>query len=271
VEGNGLSRRPEISSDARYVTFESEATNLGGTGAFRQIFRKDLQTGAIMLVSANAAGAEANKECGHPSMTPDGRYVSFHTGASNLLPAATGATTQVFRKDLSNGGIVLVSCNSSGEESNAKSRYSTITPNGRYVSFLSWASNLAPAAGGLYEQVFQKDLQTGEVKLVSSSREGWEGNGVVNSYGPSPMSPDGRYVAFGSYATNLVPAASGGLGPIFRKDLISGEVVLVSCNTSGFEANGPSWRPAMTANGRYVTFYSPPTNLVADATGAAHE
>jgi len=271
TEGDDESRRPRMSADGRYVAFESWATNLGGTGANRQTFVKDLTTGAIVMASSDATWAESNRETGHPYITPDGRYVTFHSPASNLVLAASGWDTQVFRKDLTTGAIVLASSDGAGVEADDKSKYSFITPDGRYVSFYSYATNLDVAATGSYMQVFRKDLTTGAVVLASSDAAGVEGNDYCSENGANFMTDDGQYVCFISEATNLDPAATSGDDQVFRKDLTTGAVTLVSKDSAGVEADDWTWRASMTPDGRYAAFYTEATNLGPATTGLSEQ
>jgi WD40 repeat protein len=260
VEGDSTSRRPRITDDGRYVVFESYATNLGGAGVNRHIFVKDLTTGTLVLASSDAAWAEGDAEAGHPYITPDGSYVSFHSSASNLVVAATGSDTQVFRKDLTTGAIVLVSSTLAGVEADDKAKYSYITPDGRYVSFYSEATNLDPAASGVDTQVFRKDLTTGAVTLVSKTTAGVEGDDDCGEWGANYMSNDGQYVCFVSAAINLGPATTGD-EQVFRKDMTGGAVTLISSTSAGVEADGENWRASMTPDAYYYAFYSDANNL----------
>ncbi|MHC4202687.1 MAG: hypothetical protein ACYSU0_22065, partial [Planctomycetota bacterium] len=268
VAGDAESRRPTITSDGRYVVFGSYATNLGGTGAFRQIFVKDMSTGTLTLVSANAWGTEGDAESGHPTISVDnGLYVAFHSQASNLHPAAGGSFTQTFRKNVQTGEISLVSCSAAGVAADEKSKYAAISGDGRYVTFGSWATNLDAAATGANYQIFRKDLDTGAITLVSCDASGAEGNADAAEWGRNHVSDDGRFVGFLSAATNLDPAATSGDEQAFRKDLVTGEIVLVSCNAAGTEADAYAWRIFMTREGRYVSFRSQATNLDGAASG----
>jgi len=262
-EANSLSKRPSVSADGRYVAFQSNATNLGpAVTAWQNIFVKDLDTGEVLLVSANASGTPQNGRGGRPAMTPDGRYVVFNSYATNLGPATSG-DSQVFRKDMQTGEVKLASSDASGNEANDWNQRSSISADGRYVTFHSYATNLGPATSGVFLQVFRKDLETGEVRLVSSDTSGNEANS--DTYAPS-ISADGRYVAFDSDATNLGPATSGAFLQVFRKDLETGEVRLVSSDASGNKGDGDNWRPSISGNGRYVSFPSEATCLVSPAT-----
>ena len=127
---------------------------------------------------------------------------------------------------------------------------------------LSVASNLISGVTG--QQIYRKDLITGEVKLVSCDAAGAQGNNVSQSLA---MSYDGRYVVFYSAATNLVTPATTGQ-QIFRKDLLTGEVKLVSCDASGVPGNSASAYPCISSDGRYVAFVSIATNLIPGVSGA---
>ena len=261
AQGNGNSSFSAISPDGRYVAFTSMATNLmspATTGT--QLFRKDLSTGQTVVVSTSSSGVQGNAVSAYPDLSYDGRYVTFVSGATNLMSPATSGQ-QIFRKDLVTGQVLVVSSTSSGVVGNNSSLYSAISPDGRYVAFSSGASNLvSPATTN--QQVFRKDLSTGQVVLASATSSGTQGNNA--SLFPA-MSDDGQYVAFTSVATNLVSPATTG-PQIFRKNLSTGQVMLVSASAAGVQGNNTSVYPNLTPEGRYVIFISTATNLVTPAT-----
>jgi len=262
VEGNANSFFPVISSDGRYVAFYSQATNLiTPATSGNQVFRKDMLTGEVRLVSADAAGAQGNNFSSYSAISDDGRYVAFYSAATNLVTPAT-AGLQVFRKDLVTGEVKLCSANAAGVYGNGTAAYfPDISSDGRYVAFTSTSTNLVtPATSG--EELFSKDMLTGEVKLASSNAVGAESN--LSNGNPS-YSCDARYVSFASTATNLVTPATTGT-QIFRKDLLSGGIVLVSANAAGTQGNGNCPYSSISADGRYVAFNSDATNLVTPAT-----
>jgi|GEM_PF-1997590 len=265
--GNGDSYSPQLSSDGRYVVFHSSATNLVTGASGTQVYRKDLQTGSIVLVSSGDGSAENQGNGGYSGsvqFTSDGRYVVFRSNATNFVAGASGF--QIYRKDLQTGSIVLVSSTdgSAANQGNSSSGSAQLTPDGRYLVFLSQATNLVMGASGF--QIYRKDLQTGSIVLVSSADGSAANKG--NSYSFSPqITSDGRYVVFRSEATNLVAGASG--YQIYRKDLQSGTLVLVS-STDGSTANrgnGDSHSTQITSDGRYVVFESLATSLVPGASG----
>ncbi|OFW67098.1 MAG: hypothetical protein A2V52_05270 [Actinobacteria bacterium RBG_19FT_COMBO_54_7] len=215
TQGNGgISYIPDISSDGRYVSFTSTSTNLVSPATSgEELFSKDMLTGEAKLASSDAAGAESNLANGYPSYSSDARYVSFASNANNLIPGVIGQ--QIYRKDLLSGAIVLVSADAAGTQgAGGIATYSSISADGRYVGFDSSQTNLvAPATTG--NQVFRKNLATGEILLASANTAGTQANNTAQH--PS-ISPDGRYVAFHSNATNLVAPATTG-NQIFRKEM----------------------------------------------------
>lgn len=269
VEADNTCRRPVISEDGNKVVFDSSATNLGGTGTNRQIFRKDLQTGEVAIVSLSPRDVEADDNTGHPSISTSGRYITFHSSATTLDTGADGSNSQVFRKDMDTGAIVLVSSKADGTAGDGKSRYATVNVDGRYVSFYSLAINLVTPVPTAFNHVYRKDLLTGAVDLVSSNKAGEAGDADSSSYySQNPISADGRYIAFVTKASNHLPAATGVHGQVFRKDMVSGELALISANAFGIEGDNWSWRPSMTPDGCFIIFYSIATNLVSTpATG----
>jgi len=259
-QGDNASFSPVISSDSRYVAFESTATNLVTPATTNlQIFRKDMLTGEVRLVSADSAGVQGDNVSTHTTISSDGRYVAFTSFSTNLVtPTTTGV--QVFRKDLHTNQVELVSADSAGVQGDNASYNPDISCDGRYVAFNSNSTNLVtPATTNL--QIFRKDLLTGEVKLVSADAAGAQGD--INSVFPS-ISQDGRYTAFASVCTNLVPGVTG--QQIYRKDIASGGIMLVSADAAGIQGNGNSMYPSVSADGRYVAFDSLSTNLVIPAT-----
>jgi Tol biopolymer transport system component len=158
--------------------------------------RAQAAPGDVLLASSNAAGVKGNNTGTYARISSDGRYVVFHSAATNLVTPAT-ANIQVFRKDLRTGEIRLVSADGAGLQGNANSMNPDISADGRYVAFQSQATNLVTPATTV-QHVFRRDMVTGEVKLVSADAAGARGN----SFSTIPsMTPDGRYVAF----TNPLP------------------------------------------------------------------
>ena len=266
VQGNGDSVFPSISSDGRYVAFSSSATNLvvpdmNGT---QDIFVRDRQTGQTSLVSLASSGAQGNGFSLHPCISGDGRYVAFDSIASNLVPGETLGVSDVFVRDVQSGQTIRASVTSAGAEANAPSVFPSISADGGHVAFRSYATNLTLIPDtNIHSDVFVHDLQTGQTSCVSVQPGGSTGD-LGSSF--SSISADGRFVAFTSFATNLVAGDANGCSDIFVRDRRTGETSRVSIDSAGAEADGSNDAPSISADGRMVAFSSLATDLVAGDT-----
>ena len=272
-QGNNDSTSPVLSSDGRYLAFQSTATNLvaGDTNATLDVFVKDLQTGMTLRDSTDNFGNQSNSGSSAPALSADGSYVAFTSTASNLVANDANSYLDVFGKDLPSGAVTLFSNRDPSIQSalfgNGSSDVAkqSINADGRYVAFQSNASNLVTGDTNAASDVFIEDLLTGSIILASANSSGIEGNN--SSFNPA-ISADGRYLAFESLAGNLVAGDSNGSSDVFVKDLQTGVVGRASTSTSGTEGNSDSYGPALSADGRHVAFYSYSTNLVPGDTNA---
>jgi Tol biopolymer transport system component len=262
-ESEGYAAFPSISDDGRFVAFDSDAGDLvpGDTNRMNDIFVHDRLTGRTELVSMAEDGREANGPVYLARISSSGRFVMFQSGANNLVPGDSGMASDVFVRDLEAGTLERVTLTSDGQEANSLSFPGQITPDGRYVAFESFASNLAPGDGNQKSDVFVRDRVTGTTERVSLRADGKERIG--DSYSPS-ISDDGRFVAY----VALV-GTQGEDNPefidemqIFWHDRESGEVRLVSVSSDGRRGNGLSNQPQISGDGRTVAFVSQSQNLV---------
>lgn len=145
----------------------------------------------------------------------------------------------------------------------------SVSSDGRYTVFVSDAANLVANDTNNARDVFMYDNQTGVVRRLSVSQQGQEANGASNN---PAISADGRYVAFSSDASNLIFGDTNGFSDIFVVDAVTGTVTRESVATGGAQANGDSFHPSLSSDGRYVVFESNATNLVSPATapGVTH-
>ncbi len=203
VEGDTGSSSPSVSADGRYVVFESAASNLvaGDTNSASDVFVHDTSSGVTTRVSINSAGVEGNGSSLEPSVSTDGRYVAFHSLASNLVAGDTNDRADVFVHDTSSDATTRVSVNGAGVEGNTTSSGASVSADGRYVAFASVASNLVAGDTNGVSDVFVHDTTSGDTIRVSVHTDGVEGN---NTSSGASVSADGRYVAFDSFASNLV-------------------------------------------------------------------
>jgi Tol biopolymer transport system component len=250
-----------ISADGRFVSFWSHARNLvpGDTNFFQDSFVRDRQSGSTERVSVGSGGAQGNGGSEGSSLSADGRFVAFDSGADTLVPGDTNGDGDIFVRDRGNGTTELVSVNSAGIQGNGGSGYPWLSADGRFVAFVSSATNLDPLDTNADFDVFVRDLQAGVTQLASVSTAGAAGNGVSDQ--PS-ISSDGRRVQFESSATNLVPGDTNATYDVFVRDLADRTTKRVSVSSNGREANAFSYGIAISGNGRYAAFWSGATNLV---------
>jgi Tol biopolymer transport system component len=261
AEANGSSTTPSISADGRFIAFQSDASNLvgGDTNGHTDIFIRDRKLGKTRRVSVSSADIEGNADSTYPSISADGRFVAFQSSASNLIGTDTNAHADIFVRDRRTGTTRRVSVSSAGVEGNADSHLASISASGRFVAFDSGASNLVGGDLNAVSDVFVRDREAGKTKRVSVSSAGIQGNG--GSDHPS-ISADGRLVAFDSGASNLVGSDLNAAYDVFVRDRETGKTKRVSVSTEGTEGDAGSYWPAISADGRFVTFYADASNLV---------
>ncbi|MFO7697047.1 MAG: hypothetical protein R6X16_07810 [Anaerolineae bacterium] len=270
-QGDGNSQSPSVSSDGRYVAFQSEAYNLvpddTGTG-YTQIYVRDRVAETTTIVSVHSDGTHANGRSYGPDISHDGRYVAYESYATNLVDGDTNGAADIFVHELATGETRRVSLSSTGAEANANSSTARISYDGHFVVFTSSASNLVTGDTNGVADVFLHDLVTQETQRVSLSSEGIEGDG--QSTAPA-ISADGRYVSFMTMARNLVPGVVSTTYQVYLRDLQAGETRCISCTLEGLPGNGFSAAPALSGDGRVAAFHSLATNLVAGDTNATYD
>ncbi|WP_198680744.1 TolB family protein [Lentzea terrae] len=193
-----------------------------------------------------------------PVISADGRYVAFPSLASNLVPGDRNGVSDVFVKDLRTGLVRSASRGGDGPSFDPPA----LSADGRFVAFVSSATNLVAGDTNGADDVFVTDMRTGRVERVSG------GNGPA--FGSPVLSADGRYVAFRSEASTLVEGDTNGVADVFLTDRVSGVVTRISTSASGAEGDKVVHHGlAMSADGRLVVFPSAATNLVPDDTNGS--
>jgi hypothetical protein len=258
-----------ISADGRFVAFTSAADDLvpNDTNATQDIFVRDRQLGTTERVSVASNGAQGTSGGDSvPSISADGNLVAFGSFSDNLVAGDTNGTWDVFVRDRQMGTTERVSVDSNGVEANDISYGPAISADGRFVAFPSKATNLVLGDANGKCDVFVHDRQTGATERVSVATGGAEGDDhsglEVNEQTGIAISGDGRYVAFGSTATNLVAGDTNQLVDVFVHDRATGVTERVSVGPGGVEANERSSAPSLDDSGRFVGMYSYASNFV---------
>jgi len=304
--GGGDAFRPWMSANGRFVAFDSSADNILGKNpdgttrdgnGIRDVFVYDRVTGAYTRISVDSAGTEAvgpncPATCGNqrPTISANGRHVAWWSDSTNLVANDTNGHTDAFVRDRDTDGdgiydeagavsTTRVSVAANGTQGNNDSKRPVVSRDGRFVAFESYATNLVGTASGLpvvgqfndsngANDVFLYELASGTTTLVSTTPSRTAGNG--DSDRPS-ISGDGRWVAFNSTASNLVSGDTNAKYDVFVRDMSTGETKRESVDVNGVQANNGSLSPAISADGRWVSFDSNASNLIASPDGAVHD
>ena len=271
---------PVFSGDGRYLAFTSDADDLvqGDTNDRRDVFVHDTQTGVTTRVSVPNPSAfpppvgatEANDNSASPSISADGRYVAFHSTATNLLGTAgdTNDRADVFVHDRTAGTTSRVSVASDGSQADNASQNAAISADGNLVAFRTLASNLVPSDTNTSEDVVVHNRTDGTTSRVSVASGGVQASGASDN--PS-ISADGGTVAFRSTAPDLVGGDTNGQPDIFQHHRATGTTARVSVASDGTQATGSSLRTSISGDGRYVAFDSLAPNLVPVDTNAVQD
>lgn len=268
--GNGTSSMPSVSGDGRFVAFASRASNLGprDENDATDVYVRDMATGAMEIVSKPDVGA-SNGESGNTDCTgfncvegldisSDGRYVTYASGASNLVSGDSNGRIDVFVYDRTTAQTSRVSVSSSGEQGDYHSGIPSISDDGQRIVFTSSAITLAPMPDDMIGHgfnVFLHEVATGETELISYRPEddyslNWGGNDAT-------ISGDGRFIAFSSDVDYTQDEEPGYDNDVFVYEIATEHFERVSIGESGAEAeDGTSnWEPpVLSQDGRFVAF-----------------
>jgi hypothetical protein len=281
--GSGDSLAPIISSNGRYVLFASSANNLTLNSSANlvpptmppvmNIYLRDRQQQTTTLVSVSLDGNGAGNGDSIPAgISTNGQFALFESAANNLVAGDTNGVNDVFIRDLLASVTTLVSVSTNGGAANGTSRSSVMTPDGRYVAFVSAASNLTPGDTNGIPDVFVRDLQAGTTTLASAGAMPF----LATSSSELPLiTPDGRYAAFYSTATNLVAGITSS-GEIYVTDLQQGTTIWASTNSHSIlqtlrnNPNGLSCNQAISDDGQFVAYEAcPPSTMSPFPSGVA--
>lgn len=269
TQTNGSSYSPAISDDGRYVTFHSFATNLvpNDFNNVADIFLFDRVTKETRLVSF-VLGGFANDVSFEPEMSGDGRTITFFSYASNLVGGDLNGSADVFVYDRVALTMERVSVDTNEVEGNGNSTFPTISDNGQRIVFESAASNLVTGDGNGYTDIFMRDRPTGSTIRLSLSSTGIEGNGASSF---PAISGNGGFVAFTSFADNLIDNDGNFYQDVFVRDVIGGQTERVSIASNGGLSNKSSYAPSISDDGRYIAFETAADSLVSGDNNGARD
>lgn len=256
-----------ISADGRFVAFDSAASDLISDDRNGQldVFLRDRLSSRTQRASLGPQGAEANERSYDPAISADGRYVAFTSWATNLAPRDLNGRPDVFLWDKQTGTMELISVGLGGAAGNDESGGASVSANGRYVGFLSYASDLVEGDTAGTWDVFVRDRDKGTTQRVDVSSDGEPSAFGRRIYTKAVISAGGRYVAFSSEAPNLVAGDTDGTADVFVRDVVAQTTERVSVGNGGWQLNGDNgiYGGAISADGRYVTFMSNAPDAVA--------
>ncbi len=272
---------PQISGNGQFLLFHTWETlqNLfdvdarppnDDSNSADDVFVFDLTASPIEpldRVSRDSSGNSVEGDSLSGSMSDDGRYVTFFSYSNELVPNDLNGHEDVFIKDRNTGTLELVSVSTGGGPGDADSYNPMVSGNGQFIVFRSLASDLVTGDSNESWDIFVRDRIAQVTQRVSVSSAGLEGN---NHSFEGSISDDGRYVTYRSAASNLVAGDSNGRYDIFVHDLTRSLTERISTGTAG-EANGNSFEPAISGDGRWIVFESDATNLVAGDTNEARD
>lgn len=221
--------------------------------------------GATSLISKSSSGALANGMSEQAVLTPDGRWISFVSAASSLVPGDTNGVPDIFVHDRQTGETTRVSVDSAGNQGNGQSGFenTAISADGRYVLFSSWSSNLVAGDTNNHNDLFLHDRTTGETKRISLDAQGQQ---VFGNTDDGVLSADVRFAAGDSDAVQLWSPDTNNEEDVYVFDLVTGRPTCVSVTPSGQTSNQESLKPAISADGRWVAFSSSGSDLVSGDT-----
>ncbi len=270
IESNGYSTPWAVSNDGNFTLFDSSATNLvpNDTNGASDIFLRDISNGVTTRVSVATDGTQGGgASTGLANFSVDARFVVFTSDANNLVSGDAGGR-DVFLHDRISGATTLVSTASDGTQGNGQcgycEGYPEISGNGRFIVFISSATNLVSGDTNGVTDVFVKDLLTGITTRESVASDGSQMLDSVTQVGAMypQISDNGRFVTFSTFAANLVGDDTNNTVDAFIHDRDTGMTYRISVNGYNLEGNSHSHHPDVSGDGRVITFYSDATNMV---------
>ena len=258
VPANRDCASPRISDNGRYVVFESAADNLDddpGSGGIPQIYLKNLDTNTIELVSRDLLGNPDNGSGGasNADVSENGRYIVFQSRDTDLSATPGNSFTQIYRKDISNEDVVMISRSAAGIAGDNASQNADMSPDGTHIVFESSAINLGATGGNRHIFYVDAGATTHSVELISTSTISIDA--TDDSSNPS-VSDDGSLIAFDTLADNMDTDDTNGAADIYMRDRSLDETRVVSVTSTGVSGTGASTNAQISGHGSYIVFES---------------
>lgn len=267
-EGNYYSYEPAVSADGRYIVFTSFASNLVAGGVppgQSQLYVRDRLLGITELLSISPNGSPGDGFSQSGSISADGRYVAFISSSTNLMITPTSGSFEVYVRDMISGVTERVSVSYDGSIHGGCSWPPSISGDGRFVAFVSWAP--LDGVDDSWADLFLYDRQLKTTTKIARQFHWDEGIHIFQT----ALSGDGRYLAFVNRPFIIYGPPSIG-DPnywqyynqnIFVLDRVNGNIKMVSVSDSGGWGNGWSMDLSISGDGHYLVFTSYANNLVA--------
>jgi Tol biopolymer transport system component len=260
---------PAVSADGRWITYSSWATNLvdEDTNGVADVFLKDRDTATTTRVSARTDGGQVVGQYGStgPAISGDGRWIAYSSDATNLVDNDTNDAGDVFLYDRETAITTRISVRTGGGQALGSSGSPTVSADGRWVAFVSYATNLVEGDTNGMADVFLHDRDARSTQRISVRSDGGQATGLYGSLGPA-ISPDGRWVSYVSHAANLVDGDTNNVGDVFLYDRADATTRRISVRSNGAQATRASDSPAISSDGRWITYTSDAPDLVDDDT-----
>lgn len=253
--GDNDSNGPSLSSDATLIAYSSAADDLvaGDTNGAYDVYLFNRADASTTRLSHATDGGEPDSDCYGAVLSGGGRFVVFESRASNLVTQTTNGKLQLYLYDRQKDATSLVSQNAAGAGANGDTQHAAIDASGRYIAYVSVATDLVAGDTNGAADVFLFDTRTGATSLVTHAADGSPANS--DSYEVA-ISANGSVIAVSSYATNLIAGDTNGASNVFAIDRRTGQVELVSVNRDGAPADENSNGPRLSPDGSYVGFSS---------------
>lgn len=257
---------PVLSADGHFVAFASIRDTLvdGDTNGQTDVFVQDLRSGKVERVSVATDGTQGDAASYLPSISADGRFVSFASNATTFTDADTAKVSQVYLHDRSTGVTTLVSTSATGKSTTVApgatqgAGQQGVSDDGTRVVWEAADPAVAASDAALPPSVYVTEVASHTTTRLNVTPTGDLPD--ADAYNPV-ISGDGTHVAFDSRATNLVSGDRNGEADVFLVQLGDAELTRVSVRDRDTEGNGPSFAPSISGDGTRVAFQSGATNL----------